>query len=46
MTVVLSGVYPEMLEGWGTGKSMTDVLSAEQIGWLTDREAPGRGDFL
>jgi hypothetical protein len=46
MTAVLSGVYPELLEEWDIHERMNPALTNEQIAWLTNRDAPRRGDYL
>jgi hypothetical protein len=43
---MVSGVYPYLLEEWGIREQLASRLSTEQIEWLTNREAPGRGDYL
>jgi hypothetical protein len=43
---VLRGVYPEMLVTYDMSGLLGDVLTQEEIAWLTDRSAPGRRDFL
>jgi hypothetical protein len=43
---VLSGVFPEMLEGMGLRQLPPGRLSVEQTHWLTDSRAEGRSSRL
>jgi hypothetical protein len=43
---VLSGVYPELLVHVDLKGLAGDLLSNEEIAWLTSRAAPGRSDYL